>query len=100
MIFQWLVTRIRKSRVQHAVEKAHARERAETLRGAIEHVVDEINPKIRAVSGYRKKLAPAVERSLDYCLEIVAMIPGPPAFCGCWPMDFPIARSASGRFMA
>lgn len=54
---------------------AHARE-AEIL-AAIEHVVDEINPKLRAIISYRKKLRQPVERALAYNAEIVSCIPGP-----------------------
>lgn len=44
---------------------------------ATERLVDEIDPRLRAVSGYRKKLRQPVERSLAYTTEIVRMIPGP-----------------------
>ena len=49
------------------------------MRLAIEHVVDEINPKLRAVSNYRKKLRQPVERALAFSKEIVASVPGPVA---------------------
>ena len=54
-----------------------ARKRA--LRETIEHVVDEINPRIRAVSRYREKLAKPVERALAHAREIVDSLPAPVA---------------------
>lgn len=54
---------------------AHARE-AEIL-AAIEQVVDDVNPKLRAIGSYRKRLRRPVERALAYCAEIAASVPGP-----------------------
>ena len=41
------------------------------IKAAIEHAVDGTDPWIRAVSGYRKKLRPAVERAIDYVVALV-----------------------------
>ncbi len=49
----------------------------ETERAVIEHVVDRVDPRLRVVSGYQRKLVPAVRRALDYCTALVADIPGP-----------------------
>ena len=72
-----LIDRIKHSRAQRQARKAAARAREAEIQLAIEHVVDEINPKLRAVSNYRKKLRQAVERALEHSAEIVASIPGP-----------------------
>ena len=72
-----LIDRIRQSLGQRQARKAAARAREAEIQLAIEHVVDEINPKLRAVSNYRKKLRQAVERALEHSAEIVASIPGP-----------------------
>jgi hypothetical protein len=77
MMFQTLIDRLKEALSQRRAAKARARAREEEILSAIEHVVDEINPKLRAVSRYRKKLRPAVERALAYSTEIVARVPGP-----------------------
>ena len=76
-MFRNLIARIKESRSQRRAEKAVARAREEAVMVAIEHVVDEINPKLRAVSSYRKKLRQAVERALAYSAEIADAVPGP-----------------------
>ena len=76
-MFRNLMARIRESRSQRREARAVARAREEEVLLAIEHVVDEINPKLRAVSSYRKKLRQAVERALAYSAEIAAAVPGP-----------------------
>lgn len=47
------------------------------LRGAIEGAVETANPLLRTVSGYERKLAPAVACALGYCEDLAAAIPGP-----------------------
>lgn len=44
---------------------------------AIERVVDRVDPRLRVVSGYQRKLAAAVRGALDYCDGLVQEIPGP-----------------------
>jgi hypothetical protein len=46
-------------------------------RQAIERAVKAIDPLLKLVSGYERKLAPTVSRALDYCAELAAAIPGP-----------------------
>ena len=74
-MFNKLISRIRQSIARRKAAKADARARDHDVRVAIEHVVDTINPKLRAVSGYRKKLKPAVQRSLAYCAGLVETLP-------------------------
>lgn len=71
------VSQLRRYFARRHVARVQARAREKALRLAIEHVVDQINPKLRAVNGYHKKLRPAVERSLDYCASLVAQFPVP-----------------------
>ena len=47
------------------------------LRSAIERAVATADPLLRTVSGYERKLAPAVACALDYCEDLAAAIPGP-----------------------
>jgi len=75
MIFKKVVSRVRQSLARRKAAKAEARARDNELRVAIEHVVDAIDPKLRAVSGYRKKLRPAVECSLAYSAGLVEQLP-------------------------
>ena len=44
---------------------------------AIERIVDQVDPRIRGLMGYRRKLFPAVERALDYSNELAQRLPGP-----------------------
>ncbi|MCM8626308.1 hypothetical protein [Accumulibacter sp.] len=41
----------------------------------IEQVVGIVNPRLKLVAGYRRKLAPAVEQAVLYCREIESQIP-------------------------
>jgi polyhydroxyalkanoate synthesis regulator phasin len=60
-------------RIQGEAHRARRRE----VEQAIERVVDHSNPRIRALSGYRRKLYDPVSRCLDYCAELVGRMPGP-----------------------
>jgi hypothetical protein len=75
MGWQQLVSGFRKKRGKREADKAAARAREGELQTAIERVVDEINPRIRALVSYRKKLRPCVERSLAYCSDLVTRVP-------------------------
>ena len=74
-MFQEFLSDIRQRLARHKAKKAEARAREKDLLSAIDHVVDVINPRLRAVSGYRKKLKPAVARSLAYCASLVEDMP-------------------------
>jgi hypothetical protein len=54
-----------------------ARTRARAVAEAVEQVVEGTDRRIRAVSGYQRKLAPAVGRTLEFVAELVASLPGP-----------------------
>jgi hypothetical protein len=47
------------------------------LQQAIDHAVEAVDPRLKAVSGYRRTLAPAVEHALAYCAQLASDIPGP-----------------------
>lgn len=55
------------------------------IENLVEKIVDDIDPRLRALSGYRKKLAPCVEHMLTYGQEICSHLPGPIEFseAGC-----------------
>ena len=42
---------------------------------ATEHVVDGTDARLRSVIGYRRKLRPAVERAVDYVIELADSLP-------------------------
>lgn len=54
-----------------------ARKAEEGLLAAVETAAGLVDPKVRWVSGYRRKLKPAVARTLEYADELIAKIPGP-----------------------
>ncbi len=54
-----------------------ARKAEEGLLQAVETAAGLVDPKIRWVSGYRRKLKPAVACTLEYADELIAKIPGP-----------------------
>jgi hypothetical protein len=58
-------------------QRRDARKAEEDLLKAVEAAADLLDPKIRWVSGYRKKLKPAVARTLEYADELISKIPGP-----------------------
>lgn len=58
-------------------QRRDARQAEEGLLAAVETAAGLVDPKIRWVSGYRRKLKPAVARTLEYADELIAKIPGP-----------------------
>ena len=75
MILKQLTNRIRQGRASRRAEKMASREQEQHVRQAVERLVDEVNPKIRAVSGYRRKLSPAVQRTLAFSKQVVSTLP-------------------------
>jgi len=51
------------------------REKAAALALAVEEVVAGVEPRLRAVSGYQRKLGPAVERTREFVAGLVAQLP-------------------------
>jgi hypothetical protein len=48
-----------------------------TTRALIEQAATAVEPLIKQVGGYERKLAPAVQHAIAYCEDIAARIPGP-----------------------
>ena len=67
--------------VQHMRRRRAAmqtrRQMEETMLDAIETVVEGTDPRLRFVSGYRKKMRPAIKSALHYISEAVEQIPEP-----------------------
>lgn len=53
-------------------------------RALIEQAATAVDPLIKQIGGYERKLAPVVQRAYDYCERLALAIPGP----------FPISRAA------
>ena len=47
------------------------------LRQAVDRAVEAVDPLLKAVSGYERKLAPTVSHALGYCEALAADVPGP-----------------------
>ena len=47
------------------------------IESAIERVIDGTDPRLRAISSYRKRLRPAVIKAVDYTFELVDGLPPP-----------------------
>ena len=72
-----LISRIQEQLRERRAVKAIAEAKEQRLLAAIEQVVDQIEPRIRGISGYRRKMRPAVQRTLEFATEICDRIPGP-----------------------
>ncbi len=70
-----LTSRIRQAFARRKAEKLARSERAQAVSEAVERLVDEVNPKIRAVTSYRRKMSGAVERTLDFSERMVDTLP-------------------------
>lgn len=57
-----------------------AAEQQRYIDGIIEKIVDDIDPRLRGISGYKKKLFPCVDHMLSYGEEVCAHLPGPIEF--------------------
>jgi len=63
------------------------------LRRAIEQVVDGVDPRLHAVPGYARKLAPAVERTIAYFIECGQWLSAPVEFSARSWADDPLVRT-------
>ena len=53
-----------------------SRERAQIDRG-LEEIIDAVDPRLRSLSGYKRRLEPAALRAYEYALQCAADIPAP-----------------------
>jgi hypothetical protein len=53
------------------------KEHEDRIYRTIEHVVDQVDPRLRAVSGYRRRLFPVVEATVAHAEKLAAQVPGP-----------------------
>ncbi|MEN8176167.1 MAG: hypothetical protein ABFS23_10415 [Pseudomonadota bacterium] len=47
------------------------------LHAAVEEVVDSVDPRLRSLPGYRRKLAPAIHTAAEYSQELIDQLPEP-----------------------
>lgn len=65
-------------RLDHFIDDRDARAwRSAYLNKVTEQVVDGINPRLRVVGGYARKLRPAVETMTEYASAVCSRLPGP-----------------------
>jgi hypothetical protein len=62
---------------ERRAKNAEWRQHEARIERAVERVVDQVDPRLRAVGGYRKRLLPAVERCLAHAEALAARLPGP-----------------------
>ena len=79
-IFKYLLFGLRTKLGKRRAAKALERRKIATVNAAIDHLVDGIDPNMRFVIGYNKKLTEAVKTALDYIDRLVEEIPGPVEF--------------------
>ena len=68
-LVRWWRSRIRLGRLQRA--------RDARVDKAVQAVVDAVDPRMRGLSGYRRKLAPAIEKAARYAGELADALPPP-----------------------
>jgi hypothetical protein len=56
---------------------AERRQHERVVSQAVERVVDQVNPRLRAVSRYRKRLFPVVEGAMEHATGLAQRVPGP-----------------------
>lgn len=81
---------------ERTVRNADRRRREHRVAQAMERVVDLVNPRLRAVSRYRQRLSPVVQRALDHVEELAGRVPGPIRIDrGSWAVD-PVVNALFG----
>ncbi len=88
----WLQALWSRLRVHGAERRLH--DRGVAL--AVERIVDQANPALRGLNGYRRRLTPVAERLRAYSEELIAQIPGPTSVDpGSWSTD-PLVNALFG----
>lgn len=72
----------------YRAQKYEQRQKASALVELVERMVQDSDPSIRMVSGYRRRLRRPVETALEYIEGLISSIPGPYGlFPGSWDKD-------------
>jgi hypothetical protein len=69
----WLREGWSRLKVRSAERRLHMR----AVERAVERIIDQANPSLRGLPGYRHKLFPVVERLLAFAAELAGRLPGP-----------------------
>jgi DNA-directed RNA polymerase subunit L len=75
-----LASKFSKSIEQKHLHKSQAEERRKYIAQVVERMVDDIDPRLRSISGYQKVLSPCVERLISYAEVVCSRLPGPVEF--------------------
>jgi len=78
--FKYMLFGLRARLDKRRAEQALERKKAETVNAAIDHLIDGIDPNMRLILGYKKRLTETVEAALEYINRLVEEIPGPVEF--------------------
>ena len=76
-IFKYMLFGLRARLGKRKSAKVQARKKSAMINAAIEHLIDGIDPNMRFILGYKKKLTQAVSTALEYIDRLVERIPGP-----------------------
>jgi len=68
---------VRERFVAFGSRSAERRRHEREVNRAVEGVIDQADPRLRAVSRYRKRLFPVVEQALAYTKDLAQRVPGP-----------------------
>jgi hypothetical protein len=76
-LFSPILRRFRERTSRLKAEKTARLQHERRVAEVVEHVVDQVDPRLRAVAGYRKRLFPVIERCLAHAERLAARVPGP-----------------------
>ncbi len=79
-IFKYMLFGLRARLDKRRAEQALERKNVATVNAAIDQLIDGIDPNMRLILGYKKKLTATVETALHYINGLVEKIPGPVEF--------------------
>jgi DNA-directed RNA polymerase subunit L len=80
MILQNLVRQVSESITQYQQQRADEIRQRNYINQIIENMIDDIDPRLRSIRGYKKVLSPCVERILSYAEVACSHLPGPVEF--------------------
>ena len=80
IILQNLARQISESITQYRQQRAEEIRQRNYINQIIENMIDDIDPRLRSIRGYKKTLSPCVERILSYAEVVCSRLPGPVEF--------------------
>ncbi len=61
-------------------KRADVAQRRQYINQIVENIIDDIDPRLRCIMGYKKALSPCVEQVLSYAEQVCSLLPGPMLF--------------------